>query len=131
MHCTMEGNVYKSLANLGYKREELAAADVDIIDKEYECTILQGILNELATFASQLLSSALIVHNAASVNINALINQINEEANRLKTRRAHGQSNHRGKKEATTDEALAATGSDDSRKKCHKGKCHNCGKLGH
>ena len=131
MRCAKGGDVCEFLANLGYKREELAAAGIDITDKEYERTILQGILNELATFASQLLSSALIVHNAASVNIDALINQINEEADWLKTRRACGQPNHGGKKEASMDEALTATGSDNSKKKHRKGKCHNCGKLGH
>ena len=131
MRCMKGGDIREFLANLGYKREELAAASVDITDKEYERTILRGIPNELATFASQLLSSALIVHNAASVNINALVNQINKEADWLKTRRACGQSSHGGKKETTTDEALAATGSNDSRKKCRKGKCHNCDKLGH
>ena len=86
MCCTKGGDICEFLANLGYKREELAAADVDITDKEYEHTILRGISNKLVTFALQLLSSALIVYNTASINIDTLFNQINEEADQLKTR---------------------------------------------
>ena len=40
IRCTKGGDIREFLANLGYKREELAAASVDITDKEYECTIL-------------------------------------------------------------------------------------------
>ena len=80
------------------------------------------------TFASHLLSLALIVHGAASIDLDALINQICEEADRLKSKRGKGQS---GKKDPTIDEALAATASDDGKRRCRKGKCHNCGKPGH
>lgn len=130
MRCAKGGDVREFLGNLCYKKEELAAAGVVITDKEYERTILRGIPSELATFASHLLSSALIVHNASSINIDALTNQICEEADRLKSRRTRGQLGQGGKKEAN-DEALAATGSDDGKKKRRKGKCHNCGKMGH
>ncbi len=75
------------------------------------------------------MSSALIVHGATSINTDALINQICEEAERLKSRRTRGQTGQGGKKDVT-DEALAATTSDGKRK-CRKGKCHNCGKAGH
>ncbi len=79
MHCMKGGDVREFLHNLCYKREELAATGVDITDKEYERTILCGIPNELATFTSHIMSSALIVHGATSINTDALINQICEE----------------------------------------------------
>ena len=40
MHCAKGGDVREFLANLCYKKEELAAAGVHITDKEYERTIL-------------------------------------------------------------------------------------------
>jgi hypothetical protein len=84
MHYAKGGDIHKFLATLGYKHEELAAAGVIIIDKEYKHIILQGIPSKLATFASHLFFLALIIHNVSAININALINQINEEANQLK-----------------------------------------------
>jgi len=85
MHCTKGGDVREFLHNLCYKREELAATGVNITDKEYEHTILHGIPNKLATFASHIMSSALIVHGATSINTDALINQICEEVEQLKS----------------------------------------------
>jgi hypothetical protein len=41
-----------------YKHEELAAARVRITNKEYQRTVLRGIPEELAKFASPLLSAA-------------------------------------------------------------------------
>jgi hypothetical protein len=128
MRCPKGGDVREFLASLCCKREELAAAGVTITDKEYQHTILRGIPSELATFASHLLSSALIVHGSAPIDLDALVNQICEEADRLKTRRPRGQG---GKKDSTTDEALTATASDDGKRRRRKGKCHNCGKMGH
>jgi hypothetical protein len=127
MRCAKGTDVREFLTSLCYKHEELAAAGVEVTEKEYEQTILRGIPTELATFTSQLLSSALIIDKAASVNIDALTNQICEEADRLKSRRAKGQG---GKKDHTTDEALTATASEDGRRRRRKGKCHNCGKQG-
>ncbi len=46
----------------------------------------------------------------------------------MKSRCPKGQG---GKKDHTTDEALTATASDDGKRRRRKGKCHNCGKLGH
>jgi hypothetical protein len=77
------------------------------------------------TFALQLLSLVAIIDKSATINLNALTNQIGKEADRLKSRRTKG-----GKKD-TTDEALTATASDNRRQRCCKGKCHNCGKKGH
>jgi hypothetical protein len=120
--------VREFLANLCCKRKELAAAGVSVTEKEYEGTIIQGIPSKLATFASHLMSSASLIQSAAPINLDALVNQICEEADRLKSRRAKGQG---GKKPSTTDEALAATASDDGKRRRRKGKCHNCGKPCH
>ena len=107
----------------------LVTAGMHITDKEYEHTILQGIPRKLATFASHILSSALLIHGAISISIKALINQICEEADWLRTWCAKGQNNQGGKKESP-DKALAATSTEGGKKR-HKGKCHNCGKPGH
>ena len=40
MRCTKGEDIWKFLANLCYKREELAAAGVQVTEKEYEHTIL-------------------------------------------------------------------------------------------
>jgi hypothetical protein len=127
MRCAKGGDVREFLANLGCKREELATAGVIVTEKEYERTILRGIPSDLATFASQLLSSAMIIRGSAQINLDALKNQICEEADRLKSRRPKGN----GKKDSTTDEALSATASDNGKRRRRKGNCHNCGKAGH
>ena len=129
MHCIKGGDIKEFLGNLCYKKEELVAAGVHITDKEYKHTILQGIPSELATFTSHILSSALLVHGAKSVSIEALINQICEEADQLRTQHVKGQNNQGGKKDSP-DEALATTSTEGGKKHC-KGKCHNCGKPGH
>ena len=130
MHCAKGGDIREFLNNLCYKKEELAATGVHVMEKEYEHTILQGVPSKLATFALHILSSALIIHSSTSINIDTLINQINEEAKQLKSRCMQGHSSQGGKKDATTDEALAAT-SDNGKKQHRKGKCHNCSKPGH
>ena len=80
MYCAKEEDIWKFLADLCYKREELAAAGVQVTEKEYEYTILQGILSELVTFVLHLLSLALITHGATYIDLDALIHQICEEA---------------------------------------------------
>jgi Pol polyprotein/LTR polyprotein gag-polypeptide-like protein len=130
MHCAKGGDVWELLGNLCYKQEELAASGVDITDKEYEHTILQGIPTKLATFASHILFSAHLIHGATSINTDALINQICEEAEQLKIQCGCRQSSQGGKKEAI-DEALAVTNPESGKKRCCKGKYHNCGKTGH
>ena len=128
MRCAKGGDVREFLANLCYKREELVAAGVHVTDKEYERTILRGIPNELATFASHILSSALIIHGATSIDLDDLIHQICEEAERLKSRCTRGKSGQGGR-EATTEEVFAAKESTGRRRR--RGKCHDCGKEGH
>src|ERR1700747_62589 len=127
MRCTKGGDVREFLTSLCCKREEVAAAGVPISNKEYERTILRGIPSELATFASQLLSSASIIQSANPIDLDALVNLICEEADQLKSRRSKGQ----GGKKDSTDEALTVTASDDAKRRRRRGKCHNCGKLGH
>jgi len=77
------GNVWTFLMELRYKREVLAAAGVHFTDKEYQHTLLRGIPDELARFASQLLSATRLVHDASAVDTDTLIGYIYEEAERL------------------------------------------------
>ena len=129
IRCTKGGNVREFLTSLGCKHEELAAARVRITEKEYKQTILRGIPANLATFASHLLSSAAIIDKLASINLDALVSHVCEEADQLKSRRVKGKG---GKQDPqATDEALSATASDNRRRGSCKGKCHNCGRLGH
>jgi transposase InsO family protein len=130
MRCAKGGDVHVFLTSLRYKREELSAVGVSISDKEYQWTVLKGIPEELARFASGILSSARIF-KASTVDTETLIDHICEEVDRLKNRRAKSQSKDPGaKSSATSDDALAATGS-GGKKKRRKGDCHNCGKAGH
>src|SRR5712671_5738667 len=127
MRCAKGEDVRQFLASLCYRREELVTAGVKVTEKEYERTILCGIPSELATFASQLLSSALIIGPATSIDPDALHNQICEEADCLKSRRACGQPDQGAKRETT--EAFEATESDGRRQR--RGKCQKCGEEGH
>lgn len=128
MRCTNKGLIQEFLPNLCYKREELAVAGVHLTENVYECTILRGISSDLATFMSHILSSALIVQSTAPINIDTLINQICEEAERLKSQRPRRKSRQQGK-EATKVEVFAAKESKQGRR-C-KGKSRNCGEDGH
>ena len=131
MRCPKGGDVRTFLTSLRNKREELAAVGVTITNWNYQKTVLKGIPEELAKFAAHILSSSQI-NNSPTLDTDTLMNHIAEESDRVKSRRSGSTQNQRaggGKKEGT-DEALAATGSED-RKGKKKGKCHNCGKPGH
>jgi hypothetical protein len=71
-----------------------------------------------------------LIHGATSINTDALINQICKEAKQLKIQHGCGQSSQGEKKEAI-DEALAVINPKSGKKRCYKGKCHNCGKIEH
>ena len=110
MQCTKGADVRVFLTSLQYKREELAAAGVQISSREYERTVLKSLPDELARFASQALTSAR--HSSLPLDTDTLINSVIEESERLKNRRARGQQSQGKKsKEGQADEALAATGS--------------------
>jgi hypothetical protein len=115
MTCPKGGNV---------RREVLAAAGVHITDKEYQRTLLRGIPDELARFASQLLSATRLVHHASTVDTDTLIDYICEEAERLKNRRAQGQKWQEWDKkgEGLAGEVSADTRSHSGRRKHRKGK---------
>jgi hypothetical protein len=103
MRCAKGGDVHVFLTSLRYKREELSAAGVSISDKEYQRTVLKGILEELARFASGILSSACIF-KVSTVDTETLIDHICEEADRLKNRRAKSQSKDPGAKSSATSD---------------------------
>ena len=130
MRCEKGGDVWAFLTSLRYKREELAAAGMSITDRDYQQTVLKGITEDLARFASGLLSSARLL-GSTTVNTESLIDYICEEADRMKSRHAKSQNKDTAaKQKADGDQALAATGSEGKPKR-RKGKCHNCGKPGH
>jgi hypothetical protein len=100
MHCAKGADVREFLTSLCYKHEELAAAGVQVTDKEYKRIILRGIPTELGTFVSQLLSVAALISKSASVDLDALVSHLCEEMDQLKSCQA------KGKKDNPTDEAL-------------------------
>ena len=130
MRCVKGEDIWTFLASLCYKKEELAAAGVQVSEKEYERTILQGIPDKLATFASHLLSSALIVHGMAKINLDTLINLICKEGDRLKSRSTCGKLSQGGRNSPGTEEAFVAIGPRRGPMQ-HRGKCRKCGEEGH
>jgi hypothetical protein len=133
MHCPRGGDVRAFLMSLRTKRNEIRAAGAMVSDEEYERTILRSIPGELAKFASNAQNAAEISNTTLSMT--HLIQYISEEADRIKSHRAHHQQGPgKGKNVDQVDEALAATdssGNRDRRRKRHPGNCHNCGKAGH
>jgi len=112
------------------KCEELAAVRVEVTGKEYQSAILKSILEEMSKFASGLLTSAQMFAPSTKVDPDILLDNISEEADRLTARRKHDKSaKGRGQQGGAQDKALATTGEGGRCKQ--KGKCHNCGKLGH
>lgn len=83
--------------------------------------VLKGIPEELAHFASSILSSACIfscIFLSSAVDTEMLIDHICEEADQLKTCRTKLHSEDSGaKSQAVGDDALAATGSEDKKKR--------------
>jgi hypothetical protein len=129
--CYTKGeDVQVFLTFLRYKREELAAVGVRITSKEYQHTVLKSLPDELAKFASQLLVSA--CHSGLILDTDTLINSVIKELECLKNWRACSQRGQGEKKEeGLNNKALAATGSEGSRRECCRGNCHSCGKPGH
>ena len=122
MHCAKGEDVQTFLTSLCYKKEELAAAGVQVSEKEYEHTILQGIPDELVTFALHLLSSALIVYGMAKIDLDTLINLICEEGDCLKSRSMCRKPSQGGRNSSGTEEAFVATGPRRGPTRC-RGKC--------
>ena len=131
MQCVKGGDICAFLTSLWYKHEELSAASISVTLKDYQCIVLKGIPEELARFASGILSSALLFLKT-TVDTETLIDHICKEADWLKNCCAKLQSkDHRAKSSAASDDALAAMGSEGTKKKQRKGNCRNCGRPGH
>jgi len=136
MKCPKGGDIRKFLTELRQRRHHLTAISIPVTDIEYKRTILRGIPEPLASYASQTLNSLTIAsrYTCKPVDISELIDMISEEAERTKSRRApKDQTQAQGKgKTGQSDEALAATNlSEGGNSKRHKGKCHHCNKEGH
>jgi len=84
MACTKGENIQVFLTALRCKHKELAAAGVRITQKEYQRTVLKSLLDELAKFAAQLLSSARVTSHV--LDSDTLINSVIEESECLKNR---------------------------------------------
>ena len=131
MRCPRGGDVRSFLGSLRVKREELAAVGVKMSDKEYRSAIIKSIPEEMSKFASSLLTAARVLQPTTSIDPDILIDHLSEEADRLASRRKKdGSSPGKGKQTQSQDEAMAATQGDGGKKR-RKGKCHNCGKMGH
>ena len=129
MAYTRGEDIQSFLTGLRYKCEELAATGIWITQREYQCTILKSLPDELAKFAAQLLISAR--HSGFILDTDTLINSVIEESEHLKNQRMQSQRGQEGKqKERHTDEALTDTGSEGSHRRHHEGHCHSCGKPG-
>jgi len=113
------------------------AIGIPVTDIKYKCTILHGIPDSLAPYASQTLNSLAIAsrYTGKPVNISELINMISKEAECAKAwcaTKDQAQAQGKGKAGSQTDKALAAdaTSEGSNSRRC-KVKCHHCGKEGH
>ncbi len=131
MRCPRRGDVCTFLGQMHVKCEELAAVGVTMTEKEYHSAIIKAIPDEMSKFASGLLTATRVLSPTTSIDPDILINHISEEADHLVARcKCDGGSSGKGKQSQSQDEAMAATHWDGGKKR-RKGKCHNCGKLGH
>jgi len=136
MKCPKGGDIRKFLTDLKQRRHHLTAIGVPVTNIKYKRTILHGIPEPLASYASQTLNSLTIAsrYTYKPVDISELIDMISKEAERTKSRctpKDLTQALGKGKTRQS-DKALAATNTSEggSSKRC-KGKCHHCGKEGH
>jgi len=135
MQCPKGGDIWAFLMNLKIQCSKLLAASIAISSKDFECTVLNGILDALSAYASQTLMSAHL--NSNTLEMKDIIHVISKEANHTRTCRtpkdqSQGQSKANGNKEGQLDKALTATShSKGSSSRCHRGKCHHCGREGH
>ena len=141
MKCPRNTNVREFLNEMSTKRHKLEAIGVTVSDINYRCTILCSLPNHLSAYASNTLMTLSLTSEVTGnpINMDKLLSNISDKADRAKLRRAtRDQSQGKGKK-GQTDEALAATTSErggnrsynnNGKKRC-SGKCHHCGKEGH
>ena len=131
MRCPRGGDVRSFLGQMRVRREELAAVGVTMTEKDYRSAIIKALPEEMSKFASGLLTVARVLQPSTSIDPDILIDHVSEEADRLSTRRKRESGSlEKGKHPASQDEAMSATHPDGANRR-RKGKCHNCGKLGH
>ena len=132
MRCPRGGDVRAFIADLRYKRESLAAVGIDITDDEFRRTLLLGLPDESAQFASLFLTSARIIAHRV-VDTASLIDSVCEQADLMKDLRAHRQQGQEGSRrgERLTGESPAAIGRGRRRRGRRRGKCYSCGEVGH
>ena len=132
MQCSKGGDVRAFLTSLKTWCNELLVAGITVNNEDFERTVLDGILDALGTYASQLLTSMCL--NGNTLAMKDIIHALSEEADRTRNRRAPKDQSQgqQGNRKGQPDEALAATNtSKGGNSRRHKGKCHHCGKEGH
>ena len=146
MRCADKDDVREFLDDLRVKREELASVGVDIDEKDYGSTILASLPFSLSNFASTQLAAARMWSPTKTIPPDDLISLINEEFDRQKAQRRRRMGARKSKD--LDDEAMAVnpgslkrTGGRGGRGRAGgrllqfstkpKGKCWNCGEVGH
>jgi len=130
LHCSAMSKVQTFLGQMHMKCKELAAVRVKVTGKEYQSAILKSIPEEMSKFTSGLLTSAQMSMPGTKVDPDILIDNISEEADRLTAwHKCNKSAKGRGQQGRAQDEVLAVT--EEGGRCKHKGKCYNCGKLGH
>src|SRR6266404_8028814 len=99
-------------------------------DKEYHSAIIKSLPEDMAKFASGILSTACMIDPSKDIDADLLIDHISEEADRVSARTKREGHHGKGKPKGAQDKAMGVT-LDSNKKKRRKGKCHNCGKEGH
>jgi hypothetical protein len=118
------------LGQMRMRHKELATVGVTVTAREYQSAILKAIPEEMSKFASGLLTASRMFTPTKQIDLDALIDHICEEADRLTAHRKRDKLvKGRGQQGGAQDEALATTGKGGKHKR--KSKCHNCSKLGH
>src|SRR6267154_535851 len=82
LKCPGRGDVRTFLDELRAKRDELSAVGVQIEEKDYRSTIIQSLLNHLASFASGQLATARLYSPTQSIDPDVLISLIIKESKR-------------------------------------------------
>jgi hypothetical protein len=131
MQCPKRGNVCAFLSSLTLRHNELLAASVTISDEDFKQTVLNGIPEALATYASLMLSQSQL--DGKQREMKDTMHILLEEADCMKNHCTLKDHSHgKGKNQSLNlDEALTVTNPSDSGKKHCKGKCHYCKKDGH
>jgi len=83
MQCLKGGDVHAFLSSLTKQRNELLAAGITISNEDFEHTVLNGIPDPLAAYASQFLGQACL--NGKPLEMRDIIYLLSKEVDHIKT----------------------------------------------